>query len=263
MPYANVNGQRIYFEDSGGDGGAIILAHGFLMDQSMFDPQVAALSPEFRVIRWDERCFGSTESDGGSFTYWDSAADCLALLDHLGIDRAVVGGMSQGGFLTLRAALAAPERMAGLLLFSTQAGVEDEQTKAGFQQMVDTWSTFGPADELVSGVASMLLNDPVENERWKAKWKARDKSFMKEAGRCLLTRDDISERIKEVGCPALVIHGTADGGIVPEKAQELADSLPNCHGLVWVEGAAHAPNLTHPDQVNPPVLEFLRSLPRW
>src|SRR5215207_3129379 len=61
MPHADINGQRIYFEDSGGEGPAVILAHGFLMDQEMFAPQVEALSPDYRVITWDERGFGRTE----------------------------------------------------------------------------------------------------------------------------------------------------------------------------------------------------------
>src|SRR5262245_30512675 len=110
MPFAQINGQRIHFEDSGGSGPPVILAHGFLMDQSMCDPQVKALKGEFRVIRWDERCFGQTEEDGRPFSYWDSAADCVGLLDHLGIERAIIGGMSQGGYLSLRAALAHPKR---------------------------------------------------------------------------------------------------------------------------------------------------------
>ena len=100
MPFAEVNGQRIAYDDTGGERPPVILAHGFLMDREMFAPQVQALEPEFRVITWDERGFGETEFDGAPFTYWDSAADCLALLDHLGIDRAIVGGMSQGGFLS-------------------------------------------------------------------------------------------------------------------------------------------------------------------
>ena len=92
MPHADIDGQRIFFDDTGGDGPAVILAHGFLMDHEMFEHQVAALRDDYRVITWDERGFGQTEYDGEPFTYWDSANDCLGLLDHLGIDRAVVGG---------------------------------------------------------------------------------------------------------------------------------------------------------------------------
>ncbi len=131
MSYADVNGQRIYYEDSGGSGPPVILAHGFLMDHEMFAPQVAALAPEFRVITWDERGFGLTEFDGKPFTYWDSANDCLGLLTHLGIDEAVVGGMSQGGFLSMRAALTSPERVKALVLLDTQAGKEPDERARG------------------------------------------------------------------------------------------------------------------------------------
>src|SRR5437588_9277108 len=113
MPFADVNGQHLYYEDFGGDsagdGVAVLFSHGFLMDHEMFAPQVEALAGEFRCITWDERGFGQTPADG-PFSYWDSAADVLALLTHLGIERAVLAGMSQGGFLSLRAALTAPER---------------------------------------------------------------------------------------------------------------------------------------------------------
>ena len=64
MPFAEINGQRIAYDDTGGDGPPLILAHGFLMDREMFAPQVQALAPEFRVITWDERGFGETEFDG-------------------------------------------------------------------------------------------------------------------------------------------------------------------------------------------------------
>ena len=60
MPFADVNGQRLYFEDSGGGAAAVIFSHGYLMDHEMFEPQVAALSGEFRCITWDERGFGQT-----------------------------------------------------------------------------------------------------------------------------------------------------------------------------------------------------------
>ncbi len=112
MAFADINGQRIFYTDSGGDGPAVVFSHGFLMDASMFDPQVAALAPEFRVITWDARGFGATEFDSQPFTYWESAHDALVLCEHLGIERAVFAGMSQGGFLSLRAALLAPERVA-------------------------------------------------------------------------------------------------------------------------------------------------------
>jgi 3-oxoadipate enol-lactonase len=260
MPQARINGQSIYFEDSGGTGLPVILGHGFLMDHEMFAPQVAALTPEFRVITWDERGFGQTEFDGKPFTYWDSARDCLGLMDHLGLDRAVVGGMSQGGYLSLRVALSAPQRVLGLVLIDTQAAAEHADKRPVYRQMLDTWAQLGPIDELAQTIATIIIDEPAENARWIARWRARPKELIVEPGRCLLERDDLSERLHEIRCPAIVIHGTRDTAIGMDCAQALADGLPGCDGVVAINGAAHAANLTHPEQVNPPLLAFLRRL---
>ena len=260
MPYAEVNGQRIRFEDSGGDCPPVILSHGFLMDREMFAPQVEALRREYRVITWDERGFGETEFDGLPFTYWDSAQDCLSLLDHLGIEQAVLGGMSQGGFLSLRAALLAPERVRALVLIDTQSGVEDPERLPVYREMQQTWLEHGPVDELAQAIATLIIGDPVLNEVWIAKWRQLPRDSLKAPGDCLFERDDLTDRVSEIECPAIVFHGTADVSIEIEKAEQLCRDLPGCTGLVRVEGGSHASNLTHPDQVNGPLLEFLRSL---
>jgi 3-oxoadipate enol-lactonase len=260
MPHARINGQNLYFEDSGGTGLPVILGHGFLMDHEMFAPQLAALVPEFRVITWDERGFGLTEFDGKPFTYWDSARDCLALMDHLGLERAVVGGMSQGGYLSLRVALSAPQRLLGLVLIDTQAAAEHPEKRPVYRQMLDTWAEHGPVDELAQTIATIIIDEPVENARWIAKWRARPKALIVEPGRCLLERDDLGDRLADIRCPAIVIHGTRDSAIGMDRAQALADGLAGCDGVVAIDGAAHAANLTHPEQVNPPLLAFLRRL---
>ncbi len=260
MPHADVNGQRIWFEDTGGDGPPVVLAHGFLMDSEMFAPQVEALRDRYRVITWDERGFGRTEFDGRPFTYWDSARDCLALMDHLGIERAVVGGMSQGGFLSLRAALLAPERVRALILLDTQAGTEHPDKVAAYQGMLDMWVAAGPVDELAGAVATIIIDDPDENPRWIAKWQARPKESLAEPGRCLLGRDDVTDRLGELTMPALVVHGTSDTAIEMPLAEALAAGLPGCDGVVAVPGA-HAANLTHPGPVNAAILDFLDRLP--
>lgn len=260
MPYAAVNGQNIHYQDTGGSGPVVVLGHGFLMDLEMFAPQVEALRGSYRVITWDERGFGLTESDGGPFTYWDSAADCLALLDHLGVRRAVVGGMSQGGFLSLRVALTAPDRVRGLILLDTQAGAEEPEVAAAYQGMIDMWATVGPVDELAGTVANIIIADERENAVWVAKWQARPHATIVEPGRCLLTRDDITDRLGEITCPALVVHGTEDTAISMEKAERLADGLSGCNGVVKV-GGAHAANLTNPVPVNAAIVEFLAGLP--
>jgi pimeloyl-ACP methyl ester carboxylesterase len=240
MPFADVNGQRIRFEDTGGDGPPIILSHGFLMDREMFAPQVEVLHPGYRVVTWDERGFGETEFDGRPFTYWDSARDCLGLLDHLGIEQAVLGGMSQGGFLSMRA--------------------EDPERLPAYRHMQDTWLSVGPVDELTGAIANLIIGDPEIGKAWIAKWHELPPEAMMEPTNCLFDRDDITDRVGEITCPAIIFHGTADLSIEPDKAQALSDRLPGSTGVVLVEGGPHASNLTHPDQVNGPLLAFLRSL---
>src|SRR3954447_22186260 len=169
MAYAEVNGQRLHYEDSGGDGPAVLFSHGFLMDGEMFEPQVRALADEFRCITWDERAFGRTEYDGKPFTYWDSASDAVGLLDHLGIERAVLAGMSQGGFLSLRAALASPARVQALVLIDTQSGGEDPAVLEGYRAMTAEWLPNGPVN--VGGIiAGLIIGDPALEPEWQAKW---------------------------------------------------------------------------------------------
>lgn len=259
MPTAGVGGREVFYRDGGGDGPAVLFSHGFLMDHTMFDPQVAALGDEFRCIRWDERGFGGTPADG-PFTYWDLADDAVGLLDRLGVERAALVGMSQGGFLSLRAALRHPDRVSALVLIDTAAGVDDAETRAGYREMFDTWMEAGPIDELTSTVADLILGDEPELRReWIDRWRAKPPEELVEPARCLLERDDISDRLGEIRCPALIVHGTEDRSIPMSEAEAMDEGLPGSRGIVRVPGAAHAPNLTHPEAVNPPLREFLRA----
>jgi pimeloyl-ACP methyl ester carboxylesterase len=256
MPIAEINGHPLYFEDSGGHGSPVVLSHGFLMDHEMFAPQVAALAGEFRCVTWDERGFGQTLA-GGPFSYWDSAADVLALLSYLEIERAVLGGMSQGGFISMRAALLAPERVGGLVLIDTQAGTEDPDHLPGYEAMNKEWQANGPA-AVQDPIAGLILGAGLDPQPWLAKWAAMERHQFDLAYRCLADREDISDRLGEIGAPAIIFHGDQDQAIPMEKAEALRDGLSGCEALVVVEGAAHAANLSHPEQLNGPLLDFLR-----
>lgn len=260
MAHFDHDGIRIHYEDTGGDGLPILWSHGFLMDHTMFDPQVAGLDG-YRHIRWDERGFGDTDA-AGPFTYWDSAEDAIALLDHLDIDRAVLAGMSQGGFLSLRAALAHPDRVRALVLIDTQSGTEDPENVESYRGMIDAVATGD--EETRSGVfdivGGLIIDDPDLQPEWKAKWMAEDPARIVDPGGALLDRDDITDRLGEITCPVLIVHGTADTAIPIEKAELLRAELPDCRDLVPIEGAAHAPNLTHPAEVNRHIERFLEAL---
>jgi pimeloyl-ACP methyl ester carboxylesterase len=262
VPYAAVNGQRIWYQDSGGPGLPLVLAHGFLMDSDMFDPQVEALAGDQRVITWDQRGHGRTESTPDPFSYWDSADDQRALLDHLGVHQAVVGGMSQGGFIGLRFALRYPERTAGLVLIATQSGLEDPEKVPEYDMMLEVWANDGPSEALREMVAAIIIgNQRPEAAPYLEKWKSAQVPALQQIYRTLMDRDDITERLGEITAPAVVIHGEEDAAIPIARAEELCAALSGCRGLVRVAGAGHAANLTHPESTNAAIRELLAALP--
>ena len=259
MAFAQVNGQNIYFEDKGGSGPAVIFSHGLLMDHEMFAPQVDALRSQYRVITWDERGHGQTGDAKAPFSYYDSADDLAALLKHLGIARAVLGGMSQGGYLSLRAALKHPQMVAGLILIDTQARPEDPATLPVYQQMIKTWSAEGLSEQMAATIEHIILGDGYDDaERWKAKWRKVTPANLQQIFHTLASRDDISGLVSRIGVPALVIHGDDDAAIPLAHGKELATSLPQSQ-LEVVAGAGHAANLTHALQVNPVIRSFLHA----
>lgn len=257
MQTAQVNGITIAYEDSGGKGPVVVFSHGFLMDHSMFDAQVAALKDSYRVITWDERGFGGTRAES-DFTYWDSANDILALLDHLGIEKAVFGGMSQGGFLSLRVALTAPGRVRALILLDTQSGTEAPESVEPYNQLHGAWVEHGAV--AVQDVIAGLILGPGDWPEWFAKWNAMEPSQFTHAFNCLMHRDDVTGRLGEITAPALICHGTADVAIPMSKAEVLRDGLGGPATLVPIEGGPHAANMTHPAPVNEAILRFLSAL---
>ena len=261
MPHAVVNGQRLYFEDSGGDGPALVFSHGLLMDRTMFAPQVAALRARYRCIVWDERGHGLTAGDSiEPFSYYDSADDLAALLAHLGIGQAVLLGMSQGGYLSLRAALKYPSIVRALVLMNTQALPEDPAKMPAYAMMLDAWAKQGLNAPLATMIEQIILGQNWSGAaEWKAKWSAAQPHNVLQCFRTLGERDDISGAIGAIKVPTLVIHGGADIAITPDRARRMAESIPGAR-FELIAGAGHAANLTHPDAVTPLIERFLATL---
>jgi pimeloyl-ACP methyl ester carboxylesterase len=247
-------GQLVSYVDHGGDGPAVVLLHSFLMDVSMWAPQVAAFGERYRLIAIDERGHGETPADG-PFDYWDVARDALAVLDDLGIGSAAVVGTSQGAFVALRMALLAPERVAALALLGTSGEAEDEQIAAAYQQLTEVWIAQGP-ETVIDATAEICLGDHDPSE-WTPKWSQVPPERLRFISNALITRDGVLERLGEVGVPALVLHGTADLAYPVAKAEALVAALPKAEPLVLVDNGAHFLSLTHAADVNPHLERFL------
>lgn len=251
------DGVRIAYHQEGvPEGPAVVFSHGFLMDREMFSPNVAALCDTFRCITWDQRGFGETGAVANAFSYWDSARDLIALLDHLGVTSASLVGMSQGGFVSMRAALLAPERFRALALISTRSATDDEQVKASFERLKKEWASSGAAN-VAGPLSRLLLGEGNDATEWVAKWHRIGIPHFAHAVDALVHRDDITPRLSEIKHDAIVFHGSADIAIDPASGKALALGLLACRDFILVDGAGHTPNLTHPEAVNPPLRDFL------
>ena len=263
MSFAEVGRQRLHFTDSGGPEPAVVFSHGLLMDGGMFAPQVEFLAGRYRTITWDERCHGATVSGPEPFSYWDSAADLIGILDHLQIDRAVMAGMSQGGFLCQRAAISSPNRVAGLFLIATQAGPEEPAQVDSYRRIVDRVERGGVDDRLAEGTAAVILGEGWEGAGpWIERWRAMPHSRWRQAFQTLVGREDLTPRLAEIRGPAMVVHGKADLAIPLPKAEALCRGIEGCRELIVVPGGGHAVNLTHPDPVNQALDRYLYGLKR-
>ncbi|RDI43258.1 alpha/beta fold hydrolase [Nocardia mexicana] len=261
MPYVTSAGAKVHFTDTGGDGPAVVLGHGFFLDQEMFAAQAAALAPRYRVISIDARGHGLTEDAGEPFSYWDLARDAWAVVDELGIERAVVGGMSQGGFIALRMALLCPGRVDGLILIGTSADAYSPKQKVGYREIMDTWMSAAPLAPIAKTMASVMIGGTTDDKKpWLDKWFASDRGRIRLAADCLIDRESITEMIGRIDCPATLVQGVGDQAFSHEEMVALADQLGGPARLHTIAGATHAVNITHPREVNEILSGFLSEI---
>lgn len=260
MPFADLRGQRFYYEDTGGSGTPLVFSHGILMDHSMFDPQVEAFGGDHRVITWDWRGFGDTEVDGSNYSIWDQVDDLVALLDHLGVEKAVFAGNSHGGYITMRMPLVRPDRVLGIITLNTNAAGLPEDQQPAYRQMFDAWISQGATDELCAAFAGATIGVPDVSAEWTARWQKRtDWNSMSVSIDITLGVEDIRSELAAVTAPAVVIHGIDDLAFNTTQAGWIAEAIPNAVGPFFVPGA-HNAVLTHPKAVNLVIRGFLAEI---
>lgn len=271
MPYITVESQtkrNIWYDDTGGSGPVIVFSHGFLMDRTMFAPQIQALVPKYRCITWDQRGHGSTATDRlYPFDFYDSAQDLANLLQLLKIKNAVLVGMSQGGFLTLRYALTnlGVGVVRGLILIDTEAEVMPQAAVTANDTLLQLWTSKGYNSELAGAIAAQIIGPTPPGfgstlQLWQTKWGQTKFPNLIQSFDALTTRDDVTLALGAIKWPALVLHGTADATIPIAKGQAMAQAMARAQ-FVPIQGAGHASCLTFPNLVNPHILNFLQTLP--
>ena len=264
--YLETNGGRIYYEVAGA-GTPLLLLHAGICDCRMWDEQWAAFAAHHRVIRLDLRGFGHTTTEDVSFS---NRQDLLDLLDHLGLERASVVGVSRGGQIAIDFALDYPERIAALIPvcagisgYQPDEALIDPREIALFEQMeaaeeAEDWPLVASVD------VRLWVDGPLQAEG-RAAASVRERVYamsmnnyqtVSVSGQAQPLDPPAAGRLGALGVPTLVIVGDLDTSATQQMAKALAAGIGGAQQAV-ISVAAHLPNMERPEEFNALVLDFL------
>lgn len=242
------DGVRVHYEVHG-EGPPILLSHGYTASASMWQPQIGPLTRSgFQVITWDQRGHGRSDYPHDPADYGEELAvgDMAAVLDAAGVRRAVIAGLSLGGYLSLAFHLRHPERTAALVLLDTGPGFKRDEARAAWNDQALQMA----AEFEARGLDALVDRAEVDRDH-------RDAGGLVGAGRGLMVQRDarVIESLPEIRVPTLVVVGEHDTPFLNASAY-MEQKIPGASRVV-VPGAGHAANLDRPEEVNDALIDFL------
>ena len=253
MAILNRDGVNLYYEVHGDKGPVILLTHGYSATSQMWAGQVEPLSKDHRLVIWDMRGHGQSDSpeDPGLYSEPATVADMAALLDKVGAKTAIVGGLSLGGYMSLAFHRAHPERVEALLIIDTGPGYKNDEARAGWNRTslrtAERYETEGLA----------LLSAGSAERRTATHRSAKGLAL---AARGMLTQRDagVITSLPDIKVPSIVVVGSDDTPFIA-ASDYMAAKIPGCRKAV-IDAAGHAANIDPPEGFNGAILTFLRSL---
>jgi len=254
MPKIDRNGVKIHYEVYG-DGPALILTHGYSSTSAMWEGQIEALSKHHKLVLWDMRGHGKSDypADPDAYSEALTIGDIAALLDQIGTRRAIVGGLSLGGYMSLAFYRTHPERVAALLIIDTGPGFKKDEARTAWNKRAHETAERFERDGL-----SVLKS--LSRER--SSVTHRDARGLALAARGMLTQRDASvmEVLPEIAVPSLIVVGADDTPFLA-ASDYMAAKIPGAKKVV-IPSAAHAVNIDQPQAFIDAVLPFLEGLPK-
>lgn len=239
--------------DSVGSGPPILLSNGYSATAQMWAGQVEAWSGDFQIITWDMRGHGLSDSpdDPALYNEAQTVGDMAAVLDACGVERAVIGGLSLGGYMSLAFNVAHPSRVRALVLCDTGPGYRNAEARDGWNAMaVRRAEAFEKR-----GLEALGRSAEVQKSTH------RSADGLALAARHMLPQYDsrIIDSLPSIKVPTLVLVGEKDEGFIG-PADYMAKKIPGAVKAV-IPDAGHAANIDQPEAFNAAVREFLDSLP--
>jgi 3-oxoadipate enol-lactonase len=259
-----VNGIRMAYRERGrGHETTLLLVHGFPLDSRLWDAQVAGLSTSVRVIAPDLRGSGRSDVPPGPYSVDQYAGDLLGLLDGLGIGRAIVAGLSMGGYIAFALWRRHPERVQALVLADTRAEPDSPQGRANRDASAVRVREIGPAafaEEMLPRImAPANVEDPHVRGRALRMMAKQPVDGIVGALGALRDRPDSSTLLPNITVPALVVVGREDSLTPPADARAMTNAIPGAR-MVEVPHAGHLSPIENPRAVNAALREFLREV---
>jgi pimeloyl-ACP methyl ester carboxylesterase len=255
MAKARVNGIEIDYEDIG-QGRPVLLTHGHLSSRTAWNGQRRALGDRHRVISWDIRGHGQTESpdDPAQYSLDLTVADIRALLGHLGIARAVIGGLSLGGYVSLAFAIAHPDMVEALVICDSGPGYRNAEARAQWNERA-----FARAAELEAEGLDGLAGRGREVRESRSRHRSAQALAHATRGMLAQQGSTVIDGLPSIRVPTLVIVGDQDTPFLA-PCQYMAKKIPGAR-LEIIAGAGHSSNLDQPEVFNRVLRDFLDSLP--
>ena len=254
-------GMVSYRELGDGPGEPLVLLHAFPLNGRMFEPQMEAFSEGRRVVAPDYPGFGRSPRTPAQPDIRYYAEGVLGLLDRLGLERVVLGGVSMGGYVALGCMRLFPERVSGLILADTRPDADSEETRENRKNMARRVADEGVEILIELQMRRLLARDTLENNEEVVE-EVRDMILESSPGGvvaalgALRERPDSTPLLEEIEVPTLVIGGEEDGISSPEVMGAMAQKIPGSRH-VTLPRAGHLSNLETPGGFNAALKEFL------
>lgn len=262
---AQLPGFQIGYDDQG-DGQPVVFLHGFPHDRTLWAAQRVALAPHARCIVPDVRGFGHS-STHGPYSMDQYADDVAALLDYLGLERAVVCGLSMGGYIAMALWRRHPDRVRAFVFCDTRAGADSEEAKGRRDElaaMVKHGGTRVIADAQLTGMVGSTTRErrPEVIAALRAMMGRQSAAGVVGALQALRDRPDSRETLRSISVPSLVIVGEDDVLTPIKEARAIAEALPSAARvrLEIIAGAGHVPCLERPAATTHALSDFLATL---